>query len=252
MPTMDQTSRTTKSLRGRNVLQVDYKKIADMDGAVGEEQDCKSVTSRKSRKSHKSTRSVKPDAGKVRKKSETVEQSDLDSRAGDFDYERALEDTGDHDEVLSMGSDAERFKKLQEQLEISKPSLGEKYSELKVQEGTQQRLEDMEILDGIVDNECFEQIKKHLEQAQATEERQLRVMRALEIFGIREQIIEKRMNARRLEWELQVKERQAEVKRNQWVLDKKKQEYTMQKLQQQEDSQWEEFEILTVETEKIQ
>ena len=95
-------------------------------------------------------------------------------------------------------------------MEHTKPSLGEKYSELKVQEGTQERLEDTVILNEIVNDECFEPIKKqHLEQAQAMEERQLRATHAPKIFGIQEQIIEKCENTRRQEWELQVKERQA-------------------------------------------
>ena len=153
----------------------------------------------------------------------------MDSRAGDFD---SLDDQ--EDEILSMGSDASRLKRLEIELEKNSVTFAEKYNEMKVKEGTQVRLEDAEILENLQQDEVLEEQKTvHEQQLLATQEREERAKRTLTILNIRESIIESRERSKKLEMEAELRMKRPEIQRNQMMLDQKRQKLEMKKLMEE-------------------
>ena len=149
------------------MAQQDYRKLAGM------EKDSSAVKSldfdnrsKSSRRSKRSTKSARADrmarSGKwIMKKINDCDmdivrngpgpEEDLDSRAGDFD-------TADEDDALSVGSDASRLRQLDEKLKENALTMGEKYSEKKLAEGSLLRLEDAELPDALEDEETFKDV----------------------------------------------------------------------------------------------
>ena len=138
-----------------------------------------------------------------------VEEDEQDSRAGDFEeYE--------DDEQLSLGSDASKVAKLDGKIDKLAPTWTEQYNEYKCRQGYQARLEDAE-LPGELDNDMIYQDtkKKHQEQLKATEDREKRAVRRLELEKLREQIIEKREVAKLAESEAQLQMMKQQFERRQ-------------------------------------
>ena len=138
------------SSKGRSIVQQDYRKLAGMEDEV-DEIDKKSHTSRKSTKSQRSVRTnrIKKDKDKDKQNDGNIviicHSGDMDSRAGDF----VVEDMDE--EVMSLGSDASRLHKLQQQIDDSGVTFAEKYNEYKVKQGHQDRLEDSELPENLHD-----------------------------------------------------------------------------------------------------
>ena len=218
------------SSKGRMLSRPDYKKLAGMED---------DLVSRKSQKSHRTSKTNKTKSSqgrRSRKKSEVGERYEEDSRAGDFD---------DEDEVLSLGSDASRLKKLQKDLEMNSVTFGENYNEYKVQQGLQVLLEDTELPTNLEQEEIFDGCKaEHHQQLTATRYREVRARRTLEILEMREEILMARERTKKLEWEAQLHTKKSEIQRNQWYLDQKKQKLEMVKLLEQEREQAAEFQMI--------
>ena len=86
---------------------------------------------------------------------------DEDSRKGD----------NMDDEVISLGSDASRVERINQEMEQNAPTWTEQYNEYKCQQGYQQRLEDAELPDNLQDEEVFDQTKQlHRSQMAAMED----------------------------------------------------------------------------------
>ena len=227
-----------KTSRGREVVQVDYKKLDQGDQEQEWEQ--RSQISWKSKCSVKSVKSVGSVAKKKsNKKGKDTDNAEMDSRAGDFDTQ------GEEDDILSTASDDSRMKKLQEELELNGIMLAERYSDQKIQEGSQVLLEDAPLPEGLEVMEIYHQSKKeHEEQLMAMEDRGRRVARTLELMEMREKIIDTWEQAWRMEWAAELRNKKAELKRNQMILDRKCQKMEMMELQKEEEWQWEEFKLL--------
>ena len=112
---------TTMSSRGRKVVAQDYRKLAgEQEGSALDTMDVRSQTSKRSKKSAKLTKS--------KTVKQVVNNEELDSHAGDFE--------GEGDDI-SLGSDASRMTKLQDEIEGAGLTLGECYNEMKVAQGLQ-------------------------------------------------------------------------------------------------------------------
>ena len=177
---------------GRSIVPTDYRKLAGYDSVQdgGDGKSVKSCKSNKSNKSKASKRSKKVGQEDPRKSSQH-QDTELDLTVGDFDNE---------DEILSVGSDASRLEAIQKQIEMNLPTTGEMYNERKVEEGEQDRLEDVDLPNNLEQQDVYDEWKElHKKQLAATEDREVRSQWVLELIGIREEILEKREQIKQLE-----------------------------------------------------
>ena len=86
------------------------------------------------------------------------QEGETDSRAGDFEDE----------EVVSLGSDASRVERINEEIDKLAPTWTESYNEFKCRKGIQERLEDFKLPDHLEDDAIFQEtMEMHRQQLQA-------------------------------------------------------------------------------------
>ena len=150
----------------------------------------KSVKSMKSQKSKRNKKKEKEQCMKsTQQRVKLIKQSvgktqddDLDSRTGDFD---------DIDTV-SLGSDASKVDKINQEMEKLAPTWTEKYNEYKCQQGYQQRLEDAELRTELHRDEVYQEaITLHREQLVATTESETRAKRRLELSKLENKLLKR-------------------------------------------------------------
>ena len=103
-----------------------------------------------------------------------------DSRRGDFDSE---------EDGVSLGSEASHVKELQERIDEIEPLMALRYNEYKVDQGLQDRLEDVDLPENLEDEATYLEWKNlHEKQSKATTDRELWAQRRLELITIGDEI----------------------------------------------------------------
>ena len=250
----------TRSLRGRPINEINYKKLADMDvesqkGMNEERRSIKSTRSKKSVSSKKSLKSNKSSKNKVKKgkgdneeatapgaHSQAAEGTTTDSREGDFSTES-------EEEALSMGSAAGRLQQLQKGIDDLDIPLVTKYNERLIAEGKQVRLEDAPLPEKLEVDETYQVVvNEHKQQLEATKNRSIRAARRLEMIQMRNNIIEEKIAAEKMELECKLMEQQAVVNNNRYAIERKRAKLQMNSLKEEEAKQNMEMAQLNEET----
>ena len=164
------------------------------------------------------------------------EDDEVDSRVGDFDQEEVEED------VLSMGSDASKLARIEQEISELEPSMAEKYNEFKVKQGYQVRLEDAELPENLHEDEVYDEVLKlHKEQLAATDDRQKKVLRVNELEKLRDEIVAKRENSKLIEAQRNILRQKAMYLRRKQAIENRKQQKELSKLIELQQQEWEEL-----------
>ena len=91
-----------------------------------------------------------------------------------------------------------------------------------------------------MDKETYEEwVELHEQQKRATDEREKRAQRRLDLLKSGEENIEVRERAKQLEWEAQMLEREKKLKKNATLLDRKKKEMEMLQMEEEQALEFE-------------
>ena len=131
---------------------------------------------------------------------------------------------------------------LEEKIQECEPSLGERYNEYKVQQGLQDRIEDAPLPETLEDEGIYEDWKeKHVQQKKATEEREKRAKRRMELMEMRDDIVRIRERAKQLEWQAEIRIQEKALENNEMMIAKKKKEIELKKRQAEQARIYEEL-----------
>ena len=210
----ESTGTTGRTQRAWGIKVQDFKILSEQGKQEEVIDDSRSTRSKRSTRRAISVKSVRSEASTTKKKKtrkgqiETEKGDTTDSRQSDFSEEEALlQDCLQHEEeeesdVISLGSDASKLERLQNQIDATEKSVAERYNEFKVQQGELIRVEDIEVPTDIENEELFNETKKiHEEQMVATKNRAEKAKRRVELLKLKEEIIERWEQAKRDEWE---------------------------------------------------
>ena len=137
-----------------------------------------------------------------------------------------------------MGSDLDRLLELDREIEFNKPSVTLKYNEYKVQQGEQERLEDSELPENLDEDEVYdEMVKLHEEQRTATENRQMKAERVLQLMKIRDEIVDMKEKAQEAEWEAEMRDRKNKLERTQRYINRKNEEHALKLAEEKQQLQ---------------
>ena len=246
--------------RGRTIVKPDFVQLAGMatkDAAdINEEvQSIKSTKSTRSRRSRKSDNKQEPppkNHSKSDKKPNSTKSAQVDEKSlsllqpaqdkplkeVDCDGDSRLGDFDD-DDVISLGSDASKMDRINNEIQSLEPSMMERYNNYKVQQGELCRLEDSELPDELEKKQVYEEsMKQHKEQLKATEHREVRAKRRSKLVELREEIIVKRESAKYYEMEAQLKERRSQLERRQLIIKQRREKMEIDAMWKIQDEEW--------------
>ena len=224
---------------GRLVRRNNFREMAGIGKQIDvrneEEQGYKSIKSQRTTWSQ-STKNKTKSNGKWKKGKTSQNMAEnaheMDSRLKDFD---------DEDEVISLGSDASRIAKIDQEMEKLAPTWTKRYNEYKCKEGHQERLEDAPLPEDLDNDAVYEEtLKLHQEQLVATENCTRRSKQRLELSEIRQKILDKREESQIAEAELEINAMKKQYKCRKMLLEKKKEKEDLQRLLQQQQQEIEE------------